>query len=82
MLASVAGRRDDAERWHRRGLELARRLGSPLWIAHCLHDHAIHRLPSDPTTARQMLTEAAAICDQHGLVALSQRVGGLRAGSE
>lgn len=80
MLASTAGRPDDAERWHRRGLELARRLNSPLWIAHCLCDYAVHVRPSDSSGSRRMLAEAAGVCDEHGLIALTDRVGHLRAG--
>jgi DNA-binding SARP family transcriptional activator len=73
MLASTAGWPDEADRWHRHGLGLARRTGSPLWIAHCLHDYAV----SLGATARAtgMLAEAAALTQRHGLVALSERVG-------
>ena len=79
MLASMADDPDGAERWHRRGLGLARRLDSPLWTAHCLYDYAVHLLPDGRSGARRMLAEAAAICDAHGLVELGHRVGRLGA---
>ena len=79
LLASTAGMPAEAERWHRSGLDLAHRLDSPLWIAHCLHDHAVHLLPSDALRARRMLAESAAICDRHGLAGLGLRVANRRA---
>jgi hypothetical protein len=78
ILASAAGRPDDADRWHRSGLDLARRLDSPLWVAHCLCDYAVHLLPSDGSEARRMLAEAATICEEHGLAGLGHRVERLR----
>jgi hypothetical protein len=74
MLASTADRPDDAERWHRTGLQLAHRLNSPLWIAHCLCDYAVHLLHSHRSRATHMLAEAASICDKHRLPTLGQRV--------
>lgn len=79
MMASMAGRADDAERWHRSGIEIARRIDSPLWIAHCLHDYALHLQPSDRPGARRMLAEAAALCQEHRLDGLGQKVQRLRA---
>jgi hypothetical protein len=79
LLASTAGRSAEAERWHRSGLELAHRLYSPLWIAHCLHDYAVHLLPSDASRARSMLAESAAVCDRHGLAGLGHRNANRRA---
>jgi tetratricopeptide (TPR) repeat protein len=79
MMASRAGRANEAERWHRSGLELARRLDSPLWTAHCLYDFAVHLLPSDRSGARRMLSEAAGLCAEHGLDSLGRRVERLRA---
>lgn len=76
MLASLAGRREDALKWHTTGLELARRMNSPLWIAHCLCDFAAHVLAADQLTARRMLAEAAAICEEHRLLGLGRRVEG------
>jgi hypothetical protein len=79
MMASMAGQPDEAERWHRSGLQLARDLVSPLWTAHCLYDFAIHLLPFDRSGARRMLSEAAGLCAEHGLKSLGQRVERLRA---
>jgi hypothetical protein len=76
MLASLAGRPADARELHRRGLDLARRLESPLWIAHCLWDYASYILPDDQLGAKRMMTEAALICDEHNLVGLAQRMEG------
>jgi DNA-binding SARP family transcriptional activator len=79
MLASTADRSEDAERWHRAGLQFARNLDSPMWIGHCLYDYAVHLMDSDRSEAERMLAEAAAICDKHNLPRLRQRVGRLRA---
>jgi DNA-binding SARP family transcriptional activator len=79
MLASTAQRPDEAEHWHRRGLDFARNLDSPLWIGHCLYDAAVHFTDSDRPSARRMLAEAAGICDQHDLPGLSGRVNRLQA---
>ncbi len=73
MLASVAGRANDAERWLARALELSRR-GSPLWTAHCLYDYAVHLPPTDAGRAAALLEEAARLCQRHGLVGLGRRV--------
>lgn len=74
MLASTASRPDDAERWHRTSLELARHLNSPLWIGHCLYDYAAYLLYSHRSRATHMLSEAANICDEHRLATLGERV--------
>ncbi len=79
MLATVAGQSADAERWHRAGLDLARRLPSPLWTAHCLHDYAIHLRPTGPTAGDALLAEAADLCSRHALAGLAERVDRLRA---
>ena len=79
MLASTAGRPQDAERWHRAALELARNVDSPLWIGYCLYDYALHLIASSGSGVRRALAEAAAICDEHTLPRLGQRVGRLRA---
>lgn len=76
MLASTSGRSDDAERWHHAGLELAERIDSPLWRAHCLYDYAVHL--GGARAAREMLTEAAGICERYHLVGLGQRVARVR----
>jgi tetratricopeptide (TPR) repeat protein len=81
MLASTAGRPHEAEQWHRTGLEFARNLDSPLWIGHCLADYAVHLLAVDRSQGRDMLVEAAAISDKHGLLRLSQQVRRLQAAS-
>lgn len=74
MLASVAGRADEAERWLDRALELSRRLRSPVWIAHCLYACAAHLGAIDRARARWMLAEAADLCERHGLGGLGKRV--------
>ncbi|MGH4025155.1 MAG: ATP-binding protein [Pseudonocardiaceae bacterium] len=75
MLASTSGRGQDAERWHHAGLELAEHIDSPLWRAHCLYDYAVHLGGARP--AREMLTEAAGICERYHLVGLGERVARL-----
>lgn len=74
MLASVAGRATEAERWLDRALELSRRLRSPVWIAHCLYACAVHLRATDRPRARGMLAEAAELCQRHGLAGLGRRV--------
>jgi hypothetical protein len=74
MLASTLDLPEDADQWHRTGLDLARGLDSPLWIAHCLYDYAVHLLPRHTSEARRMLHEVGAICGKHGLVSLGGRV--------
>jgi hypothetical protein len=81
MLASTADRPEEAERWHRAALEFARNLDSPLWTGYCLCDYAVHLNASDSLGARRALAEAAAICDEHDLPRLGQRVDRLRAGN-
>ena len=76
VLASVAGRGDDAEPWLARGLELSRRIGSPLWTAHCLSDCADHVWSRDPTRAGEMRAEAARLCAEHGFAGLGRRLSG------
>jgi class 3 adenylate cyclase/tetratricopeptide (TPR) repeat protein len=74
MLASTAGRIDEAEGWFERATAFSRRLPSPLWLAHCLYDHAEHRRRTGGTGADEMLAEAAALCSKHGLAGLGQKV--------
>jgi hypothetical protein len=74
MLASAAGRPEDAERWHRSGLELARRMASPLWIAHCLHDYGEYQIQYGMPTGFDLLREASLVCEDKGLVVLGSRV--------
>jgi class 3 adenylate cyclase len=77
MLASTAGRPGDAERWHRSGLDLARRMESPLWVAHCLHEYGAHLLTTDQPRGAGLLNEAARLCHQHALDGLGARVEAL-----
>lgn len=74
MLASTAGRVEDAEGWFERALAFSRRLPSPLWVAHCLYDFAVYRDRTGTGGAETMLAEAAEICARHGLVGLETRV--------
>jgi len=74
MLASTAGRLEDAEQWFERALAFSRRLPSPLWVAHCLYDFAVHRDHAGQGGAEAMLAEAAGICARHGLVGLEKRI--------
>ncbi|MDQ4124896.1 MAG: AAA family ATPase, partial [Actinomycetota bacterium] len=41
LLAGTLGRWDDAERHFVRASEMNARMGSPLWVAHTEHDHAL-----------------------------------------
>jgi class 3 adenylate cyclase/tetratricopeptide (TPR) repeat protein len=75
MLASTAGRFDEAEGWFERALSFSRGLPSPLWEAHCLFDHAAHRRRAGRSGADEMLAEAADLCQRHGLVGLGEKVG-------
>jgi tetratricopeptide (TPR) repeat protein len=74
MLASTAGRVDEAEEWFERATAFSRRLPSPLWVAHCLYDHAIHRSGTGRDGAGPMLAEAAELCQHYGLAGLGQKV--------
>jgi class 3 adenylate cyclase/tetratricopeptide (TPR) repeat protein len=74
MLASTAGRVEDAEQWFDRALAFSRQLPSPLYVAHCLYDSAVHRDRTGGGGAEVMLAEAAEICARHGLVGLQKRV--------
>lgn len=79
MLSSLTGRVEDAARWHRGAIALARRLRSPLWVAHSLHDQARHLLAIDEERARALLTEAAEIGARHRLIGLLSRLERLQA---
>jgi len=74
MLASTAGRVEEAEEWFERATAFSRRLPSPLWLAHCLYDHAEHRRRTDRDGAGLALAEAAELCERHGLAGLGQKV--------
>jgi tetratricopeptide (TPR) repeat protein len=73
MLASTAGRTGEAEEWFQRATAFSRRLPSPLWVAHCLYDHAEHRRRTSGAGAEEMLAEAAELCERHRLVGLGAR---------
>lgn len=72
VLASTAGRADDAERWYRRAIELSGRLRSPLWTARCLYDYARHLLAIDPPATQRIVAEAAAISKEHHLTGIGR----------
>jgi len=74
MLASTAGRDEEAEEWFDRATAFSRRLPSPLWVAHCLHDHAVHRNRTRQAAAEPLLAEAAELCESHGLAGLGRKV--------
>jgi class 3 adenylate cyclase len=77
MLAATAGYPEEAERLFNHSLEFSRRLNSPLWVAHCLFDYAMHLQPREPARAQAMLTEAAELCERQALIGLGQRIKGL-----
>jgi class 3 adenylate cyclase len=74
LLAATAGRKDEAEGLFARAIDFSRRMPSPLWLAHCLHDAASHLEAREPERARAMQAEAAELCERHGLVGLSQKI--------
>jgi tetratricopeptide (TPR) repeat protein len=74
MLASTAGRIDEAEEWFARATAFSRRLPSPLWVAHCLYDHAEHRRRTGRAGVNEMLAEADELCRRHELIGLGEKV--------
>jgi class 3 adenylate cyclase/tetratricopeptide (TPR) repeat protein len=74
MLASTAGRVEEAEGWFERALTFSRRLESPLWTAHCLFDYAEHRRRIGQSGFEPMMVEAAELCRHHGLAGLGEKV--------
>jgi len=74
MLASSAGRPDDAEALFQRATAFSRRLPSPLWVAHCRYDHALHRRCTGGPGAHEMLAEAAELCQRYSLHGLGRKV--------
>jgi hypothetical protein len=77
MLASTAGRVDEADDWFQRATAFSRRIPSPLWLAHCLYDHAEHRRRTGGPGSEEMLAEAAELCERHGLAGLGARVAAM-----
>jgi hypothetical protein len=75
MLADTAGRHHEADALFDYAIDLCRRMPSPLWLAHCLHDAAVHWAGRDPDRAEMMLAEAADLCDRHHLAGLARKIG-------
>jgi hypothetical protein len=74
MLASTAGRLEEAESWFESSLALARSMESPLWVAHTLYDYSVHLQAHDGGDSSKLLLEAAHLCHRHELKALGARV--------
>jgi hypothetical protein len=78
LLAATAGRNDEAEELFARAIDFSRRMPSPLWLAHCLHDAAAHIERQYPEQAEIMLAEAMVLCERHGLAGLAHKLAGSR----
>jgi class 3 adenylate cyclase len=78
LLAATAGRNDEAEELFVRAIDFSRRMPSPLWLAHCLHDASALIGRRDPEQAEIMLAEAMVLCERHGLAGLAQKLAGSR----
>jgi class 3 adenylate cyclase/tetratricopeptide (TPR) repeat protein len=78
LLAAIAGRTDEADLFFDNAIDFCRRMPSPLWLAHCLYDAARHVAQDDPERAESMRDEASAICEQHGLAGLAQKLATCR----
>jgi tetratricopeptide (TPR) repeat protein len=74
MLADTAGRHHEADALFDSAIDLCRRMPSPLWLAHCLHDAARHWEERDPERAEMMLAEAAELCERHHLAGLARKL--------
>jgi hypothetical protein len=74
LLAATAGRFDEAEQLFNEAIDFCRRMPSPLWLAHCLHDAAGHLPELDRQEARAMQAEAAELCERHHLAGLAQKL--------
>ncbi len=74
MLSDTAGRPHEADALFDSAIDLCRRMPSPLWLAHCLHDAARHRAERDPEQAEMMLAEAADLCERHHLAGLARKL--------
>jgi hypothetical protein len=75
MLSDTVGRPHEADALFDSALELCRRMPSPLWLAHCLHDGARHWAARDPERAEMMRAEAAELCERHHLAGLARKLG-------
>jgi hypothetical protein len=78
MLAATAGREHEADVLFDAAIGLCRRMPSPLWLAHCLHDAAVHWAGRDPERAEMMLAEAGELCERHGLAGLARKLMAFR----
>jgi tetratricopeptide (TPR) repeat protein len=74
LLAATAGQNEEAERRFFQAIEFCRRMPSPLWLAHCLHDAAVHLPNLDRDQAQAMRGEAAELCQRHGLAGLAHKL--------
>jgi DNA-binding CsgD family transcriptional regulator len=82
MLAAVLADWDAAEAHFEYALYMNRRTAAHTWTAHTAYQYArmlLHRgRPLDRPRAGELLTEAAELCERHGLFALERKVVGLR----
>ena len=74
MLSDTAGRPREADALFDSAIDLCRRMPSPLWLAHCLHDAAVHWAQRNPERAEMMLAEAADLCERHHLAGLARKL--------
>jgi hypothetical protein len=74
MLAATAGREHEADALFDAAIDLSRRMPSPLWLAHCLHDGAVQWTGRDADRAELMLAEAGELCQRHGLAGLARKL--------
>ena len=83
MLAAVLAEWDTAEAHFEYGLYLNRRTAAHTWTAHTAYQYArmlvFRGRTIDRPRAGELMTEAAELCDRHGLVALQRKVDELRA---
>jgi hypothetical protein len=75
MVDRLLGRRDEAERRLGLALEMNRRMGAITWVGHTLADWARMRAEAgDADGARRMASEARALANRHGLVAVQTKI--------
>jgi class 3 adenylate cyclase/DNA-binding CsgD family transcriptional regulator len=83
MLAAVFAEWDTAEAHFEYALYLNRRTAAHVWTAHTAYQYArmltFRGRTIDRPRAGELLTEAAELCERHGLVALRRKVDELRA---